>query len=113
MSFNYITNTECLIDGKAETIRLENGCSGIGSRQFWMNNCLQDERIILFTEDITKGNHFIYFGYWGKRPWDTDYFLVNESEKDFFLKRFGKNNVYKDPVKMKVKGGILIREVLE
>lgn len=111
MNFEYITNTECLIDGKVETIRLGNGCSGIGSRQFWVNNCLQDKNIILLSEDITNGNHFIYFGYWGKRPWDTVYYLVNEAKKEWFLKQFDKNNVYGKAIKMKVRRGDLIREI--
>lgn len=111
MNFFYVTNTECLINGKAESIRLENGCTGIGSRRFWLNDCLQDERIILLSEDITKGNHFIYFGYWGTRPWDTVYFLVSESRKNWFLECFGKNNVYRAPIEMNVRGGDLLREV--
>lgn len=111
MNFNYITNTECLINGKTESIRLGNGCTGIGSRQFWLNDCLQNEGIILLSEDITKGNHFVYFGYWGERPWDTVYFLVSESRKNWFLERFVENNVYQAPIEMEVRRGDLLRKV--
>ena len=48
-------------------------------------------------------NHFIYYGYWGVRPWDDCYFLVPESEADFFLTHMSKKDVYKQPVRAFVK----------
>ena len=99
MNFDYIENTKCLINNKEETIRLGNGCTGIGSRECWINGKKLPDNILIISDDITKGNHFLYFGCWGERPWDTDYFLVSEKEEKIFLERFSVPNVYKDPVK--------------
>ena len=103
MNFKYTSNTKCLINGKEETIRLMNGCSGIGSREFWINEKKQNSNLFLVSDYITKENNFIYYGYWGTRPWDDCYFLVPESEADFFLTYMSKQDVYKQPVRAFVK----------
>ena len=107
--FDYIENTKCLINGKEELIRLGKGCTGIGSRTFWINNKGQADNLINLSDDITKGNHFIYFGYWGERPWDSCYFLVPESEAELFLEQIRGQNVYKQPEKRFVKNNSLVR----
>ena len=103
MNFKYTENTSCNIDNKPVSIRCENGMTGIGSRRFWINNKAQSDNLIIFSEDISNGNHSLYYGYWGSRPWDTCYFLVADKEKEDFIKAFNNNkNVYGVPTKLLV-----------
>ena len=96
MNFNYITNTEVTIDNKKYYIRMYNGMTGIGSREYWINDKKQHHNIVMQSQDITKGNHEIYTIKWRDTPWDKIDIIIHESEVPFLLSN---ENSWREPTK--------------
>lgn len=78
MDFNYITDTEILIDNEKHIIRMGNGMTGLGSRTFWLDGIENPFNIVTQSADITKGNHFLYVI--KLTPFDKAYILIHEDE---------------------------------
>lgn len=96
MNFNYITNTEVTIDNKKHYIRMYNGMTGIGSREYWIDDKKQHHNIVMQSQDITKGNHEIYTIKWRDTPWDKIDIIIHESEVPFLLSN---ENSWREPSK--------------
>lgn len=96
MNFNYITNTEVTIDNKKHYIRMYNGMTGIGSREYWIDDKKQHHNIVMKSQDITKGNHEIYTIKWRDTPWDKIDIIIHESEVPFLLSN---ENSWREPFK--------------
>lgn len=96
MNFNYITNTEVIIDNKKHYIRMYNGMTGIGSREYWIDDKKQHHNIVMQSQDITKGNHEIYTIKWRDTPWDKIDIIIHESEVPFLLSN---ENSWREPSK--------------
>ena len=96
MKFDYLENTEILIDGEKHQVRFENGMTGIGSRRYWVDDKLQSENSVWQTSDITKGNHFIYTIKWRDTPWDKVDIIIHEDE---LPKLLNDENKWREPFK--------------
>jgi hypothetical protein len=83
----YAINTPVKINGKVRLIRLEEGMTGIRSRTYYIDNKKQYPNCVLQTEDLTKGNHFIYRINWGENPWDIVDIIISEDEVPYLLNK--------------------------
>jgi hypothetical protein len=77
--FDYITTTPISIDGKPHTVKFENGMTGIGSRDFWLDGKnFGMFNAVIQSDDLTEGNHFLYLMKWRDTPWDKVYIFISE-----------------------------------
>jgi len=96
MNFDHIENTTIKIDSKKHLIRFENGMTGIGSRAYWVDDNKMFHDAVRQTEDITKGNHFIYTMKWRDTPWDRVDIIISEKELPNLL---AEENKWREPTK--------------
>ena len=73
-----------------------NGMTGIGSREYWIDDKKQHHNIVMQSQDITKGNHEIYTIKWRDTPWDKIDIIIHESEVPFLLSN---ENSWREPSK--------------
>ena len=96
MNFNYTTNTEITIDNKKHYVRMYNGMTGIGSREYWIDDKKQFNNAVMQSPDITQGNHEVYSIKWRDTPWDKIDIIIHENEVPFLL---SPENSWREPVK--------------
>ncbi len=97
MTFDHLENTKITIAGREHYIRFENGMTGIGSRKYWIDDKIQFQNSLRQSEDITKGNHFIYRIKWRDTPWDKADLIISEKE---LPKLLNKENEWREPQKL-------------
>lgn len=94
--FKYTENTKIKIDGKKHLIRMYDGMTGIGSRDYWIDGVKQWRNCVTQSADITKGNHFIYTIRWRDTDWDLVDIIISEKELPNLL---DENNKWREPKK--------------
>jgi hypothetical protein len=99
--FNYTENTIVTIDGKPHIIRMYDGCTGIGSREYWLDDKKRSNNIVTQSNDITVGNHELYRINWREQPWDVIDILIHEDEVPYLLDK-EKQPSWRNPIKIKV-----------
>lgn len=95
--FDLITDTPVTIDGKTHMVRFQDGMTGIGSRSFWIDGKKYPRNALRHTDDLTKGNHFLYLIKWRDVPWDKCYLFIQE---DALLVLLNDDNSWREPVKI-------------
>ena len=78
--FRYVEDTPVLLNGKRHMIRMENGMTGIGSREWWLDGEKMHSRILQQSDNISDGEHQIYYFKWRDTPWDKCYIIVSHDE---------------------------------
>jgi hypothetical protein len=96
MAFKYTENTQIEIDGKKHYIAMYDGMSGIGSRTYWLDNEKQLHDIVTHSEDITKGNHYLYTIKYGECPWEVVDILIDSKLETDLL---NEESSWREPVK--------------
>ena len=78
MNFEYTADTAVNIDGVSHLIRMENGMTGIGSRQYYIDGERQYLHCVLHTPDLTHGEREIYRIKWRDTPWDLVDIIISK-----------------------------------
>lgn len=97
--FDLLTDTPITIDGKRHVVRFANGMTGIGSRRFWVDGRDFPNDAVRQSEDLTKGNHFLYLMKWRNTPWDRVYIFIHEDELPQLL---SEENQWREPRKIEI-----------
>jgi hypothetical protein len=95
--FDMTTNTSVLIDGKIHMVRFYPGMTGIGSREFWIDNKKFYPCAVRHTDNLEKGNHFLYLIKWRDNPWSKVYIFIKE---DYLHELLNENNSWREPQKI-------------
>lgn len=96
MTFKYTNDTEVTIDGSQHIIRMYDGMTGIGSRDWWLDGKEQLRNVVTQSADLTQGNHFVYTIKWRDTPWDKVDIIIHEDHLDELL---NEENAWREPVK--------------
>jgi len=97
MNFKYTDDTEITIDGNKHIIRMYEGMTGIGSRYYWIDGKKRMRNCVTQSEDLRKGNHFIYTIKWRDNPWDKVDIIIHEDELSNLL---SEENKWREPEKV-------------
>lgn len=97
--FDYTENTPVMIDNKIHMVRFYDGMTGIGSRDFWVDDKKYSHGAVRQTENLTRGNHFLYLIKWRDQPWDLVYIFISEEQLPVLL---SEENSWREPKKIEV-----------
>lgn len=100
MEFDLLINTPITLNGETHLVRFYNGMSGIGSREFWIDDKRYDYGAVRQSADLTKGNHFLYKMKWRDTPWDWVYIFIHEDELSMLL---NEDNKWREPKKIELR----------
>ena len=95
--WDYAQDTEITLSGEKHILRMEQGMTGIGSRDYWIDGRKGNRHCVTQSVDLTQGNHFIYKIKWRDTPWDRVDIIIQESELPTLLTE---ENKWREPVKL-------------
>ena len=82
MEWTYTKNTPILIDGILHQIRLYNGMTGIGSRDYWIDDKKQQKRVFINDGEIKDDEDYsVYNIKWRDNPWDRVDIVISKKDE--------------------------------